>query len=76
MKKYGGRSCEPSLQDLNLRVMAQEISIVIGANASGKSTLLNILSEKFRQTGGSVLYNSFKSTKYNSFYRQQLSFCR
>lgn len=56
--------------------MSKEIAIIVGENASGKSTLFNILTEKFKETSGSVVYNSFAKDKYNKFYRQQLSFCR
>lgn len=48
---YGG---EPVLKDLFVRIPPGEVTAIIGANASGKSTLLRALARLLRPCGGAV----------------------
>lgn len=49
---YGDR---PVVQDLTLAVPDHQVSVIVGANACGKSTLLRGMARLLRPTGGSVL---------------------
>lgn len=49
---YGGR---PVLQDLTVALPPEQVSIIVGANACGKSTLLRGLARLLRPEAGAVL---------------------
>lgn len=46
-----------ALQDLNLQIEQGEIVGLVGPNASGKTTLFNILAGRFKPTSGRVLFD-------------------
>ncbi|WP_218623222.1 ATP-binding cassette domain-containing protein [Xanthomonas oryzae] len=51
-----GYAAHHVLLDFTARIAAGEVVVLIGANASGKSTLVRILSGLHKISGGTVVY--------------------
>lgn len=52
---YSTDQPHPNLKDVNLRVTAGEVVVVVGENGSGKSTLLNLIPRFFDPDRGAIL---------------------
>ena len=52
-----GRSTEPILKDLNLRIMVGEFVGLLGPNGSGKSTLLKLMSGILPPRSGKIVFH-------------------
>ncbi|AZA14385.1 ATP-binding cassette domain-containing protein [Corynebacterium choanae] len=51
----GGSSTTPAIAEINLTIPADSLTIIVGANSSGKSVLLAALGGRIRATRGSVV---------------------
>jgi len=52
------------LNDISLLIPSNKISVIIGANACGKSTLLKTLARLIKPTSGEIVLNGKKITNY------------
>jgi ABC-type multidrug transport system fused ATPase/permease subunit len=62
---YRGNSDLPVLTDINFVVPAKALVALVGVNASGKSTLVNLLLGLHRPTSGSIVSYISTKTSYN-----------
>ena len=46
------------IEDLNLEIPAHKVSVIIGANGCGKSTLMNIITDNLKSDSGEITYTS------------------
>ena len=65
-KNFGSKKI---LESLNLDINKNEIVCVLGPNACGKTTLLNIISGLDKPTGGAVLINNKPSSHIKNYIR-------
>jgi ABC-type bacteriocin/lantibiotic exporter with double-glycine peptidase domain len=61
---YPGRSLQV-LQDVNFKIASGEKVCLIGKNASGKASLLNLVSTLYMPTAGSIKFNEYYSVDLN-----------
>jgi ABC-2 type transport system ATP-binding protein len=61
-KGYQSRARKFELQNISLELLAGEIVGLIGANASGKTTLLEIIAGRLKPDAGSVQYPALERT--------------
>ena len=54
---YAGRSGEPALQDVSLRIRAGETIALVGENGSGKTTLAKLVAGLYRPTAGCIRWD-------------------
>ena len=69
--QYAGTN-QPILQRLSFEIPAGACVGVIGATASGKSTLARVLVGDQRPTAGRILYNDVDVTDWHLFWRREL----
>ncbi|KAK1230565.1 hypothetical protein PQX77_006342 [Marasmius sp. AFHP31] len=63
--KYpGGKTITNALDDVSFKIGAGELVVVVGANGSGKSTFVNILSRLYDPTSGQVLVDGIDIKDY------------
>ncbi|KAL0057394.1 hypothetical protein AAF712_015968, partial [Marasmius tenuissimus] len=60
----GGKTITNALDDVSFKIGAGELVVVVGANGSGKSTFVNILSRLYDPTSGQVLVDGVDIKDY------------
>jgi putative tryptophan/tyrosine transport system ATP-binding protein len=61
-----------ALQNINLHVKDQDYLVVIGANGSGKSSLLNVLAGNLKPVGGKIEINNENISNWKDYRRSKL----
>ncbi len=70
-KKFGGNWV---LKDVNLSFDNGDVVLLLGANATGKTTLLKIISTIYKPTTGSIIFNGVDVVKKPSYMRKYVTF--
>ncbi|KAI3383034.1 hypothetical protein SNEBB_006888 [Seison nebaliae] len=64
-----------ALDNLNIQMMFDEISVILGHNGAGKSTLVSILTGSLESSGGEIYINGLRATINDHFAHTMISLC-
>lgn len=72
-KSYGEHKI---LADAALEALGGRLSVLMGTNGSGRTTLFNIISGYTQQDSGAILFDGVEMTKYKHYLRKRLGIGR
>ncbi|MCD6449800.1 MAG: ATP-binding cassette domain-containing protein [Thermotogaceae bacterium] len=62
------------LKDIDFQVSSGEVVLLLGANATGKSTLLKLIATVYKPTSGKIFFNGVDVGKFPKYMRERVSY--
>lgn len=64
-------NAEPTLHSINMEILPNRITALVGLSGAGKSTLINLLDKFYHQDSGEILLDGIPLDKYDTTYLRE-----